>query len=139
MNRTYFYISMTTIVTAFVMMVVAIFWLIYPYKTIEFNKPEAVVETKQVARGDYLVYVIDYCKYTEKEANISRSFIDGLIYLTPDGIADVPKGCGEKRIQMYVPRNMPVGKYRIMQVRHYEVNPLRHIDIVYYTEEFEVL
>lgn len=115
------------------------FWLLYPYKTIEFNQPSARVETKQVERGGYLVYVIDYCKYTEKEANISRSFIDGLIYLTPDGISDVPKGCGEKRIQMYVPRNMPVGKYRIMQVRHYEVNPLRHIDIVYYTEEFEVL
>lgn len=119
--------------------IIVAFWLLYPYKTIEFNKPEAVVETKQVARGDYLVYVIDYCKYTEKEANISRSFVDGLIYLTPDGIADVPNGCGEKRIQMYVPRNMPTGKYRIMQVRHYEVNPLRHENVVYYTEEFEVL
>lgn len=139
MNKTYFYISITTIISAGVLLLLILYWLLYPYKTIEFKQPLAQVETKEVARGDYLVYILDYCKYTDVEAEINRSFVDGLIYLTPDGIADQPKGCGTARIQIYIPKSMPVGEYKIKQTRHYQLNPIRNESVIYYTEKFKVL
>lgn len=139
MNKIFFYISMTTIISAGVFLLIILFWLLYPYKTIEFNKPVAEVETKEVERGDYLIYILDYCKYTDVEAEISRSFVDGLVYLTPDGIADQEKGCGTARIQIYIPKSMPVGEYQIKQIRHYQLNPIREETAIYYTEKFKVL
>lgn len=115
------------------------FWLLYPYKLIEFNQPYATVTNKVISTGDFLEYTLDYCKYTKLDAEIHRSFIDGVIYLTTDGIADVKEGCGKQKIRMYVPRAMAEGKYRLLITREYHVNPIRTVTIRYLTEEFEVL
>lgn len=139
MNRIFYIVSMITITLAMGLLFLLFYWYFYPYRTIEFNQPLAKVEQTEVVRGEYLVYVLDYCKYTDVEAEISRSFVDGLIYLTPDGIADQPKGCGVARIQIYIPKSMPVGTYQIKQTRHYELNPLRVETVIYYTEKFKVL
>lgn len=133
------YISYGTIAVALLFTVVVFFWLLFPYKTIEFNTDVAKVQNKQVERGDYLYYEIDYCKYTDKEAKLTRSFVDGVKYDIPDGYSDVEKGCAVRVIQIYIPRGIGTGTYMIKQVRHYEVNPIRTIDVVHFTEQFEVI
>lgn len=133
------YISYVTIAVALLFTIVVFFWLLFPYKTIEFNTDVAKVQNKQVERGDYLYYEIDYCKYTDKEAKLTRSFIDGVKYDIPDGYSDVEKGCAVRVIQIYIPRGIGTGTYMIKQVRHYEVNPIRTIDVVHFTEQFEVI
>lgn len=133
------YISYVTIAVALLFTIVVFFWLLFPYKTIEFNTDVAKVHNKQVERGDYLYYEIDYCKYTDKEAKITRSFIDGVKYDIPDGYSDVEKGCAVRVIQIYIPKGIGTGTYMIKQVRHYEVNPIRTIDVVHFTEQFEVI
>lgn len=139
MKRLPYILSMIVLSITMVFLLTIIYWQLYPYKTIEFKHELAPVEQKEVERGDYLVYILDYCKYTDKEAEIARSFVDGLIYLTPDGIADQLEGCGVARVQIYIPRSMPVGEYQIKQVRHYQLNPIRTESVIYYSERFKVL
>lgn len=139
MKRLPYILSMIVLAIAMVFLLTIIYWQVYPYKTIEFKYELAPVEQKEVKRGEYLVYILDYCKYTDKEAQINRSFVDGLIYLTPDGIADQLGGCGVARVQIYIPKSMPVGEYQIKQTRHYQLNPIRTETVIYYTERFTVL
>jgi len=137
--KIFYIIAFTVIFVGVVIGVTFIFWLTYPYKTIEFNTEVAKVRNKQVERGEYLYYEIDYCKYTSKEAKLTRSFIDGVKYDIPDGYSDVEKGCAVKVIQIYIPKGIGTGTYMIKQVRHYQVNPIRAIDVAHFTEQFEVI
>jgi len=139
MKRLPYILSMIFLSLAGVFLLIIIYWTVYPYKTIEFNTDVAKVHNKQVERGEYLYYEIDYCKHTDKEAKLTRSFVDGVKYDIPDGYSDVEKGCAVKVIQIYIPKGIGTGTYMIKQVRHYQVNPIRTIDVVHFTEQFEVI
>ena len=133
-------ISYLVIVIALLFSVVIFYWLLFPYRTIEFNVLPHIVENKQVKSGEYLVYQVDYCKFTSVVPTISKYFADGLLYSTPETIATIKgKGCGKNRVQVYVPKGLPVGKYRMETIYRYQVNPLRSIDIKTTTEEFEII
>lgn len=139
MKRLPYILAMIFLSLAGVFLLTIIYWTVYPYRTIEFNTEVAKVHNKQVERGEYLYYEIDYCKYTDNEAKLTRSFIDGVKYDIPDGYSDVEKGCAVKVIQIYIPRGIGTGTYMIKQVRHYEVNPIKAIDVIHFTEQFEVI
>lgn len=133
-------ISYLVIVIALLFSVVVFFWLLFPYRVIEFNVLPHVIENKQVESGGYLIYEVDYCKFTNVVPIISKYFADGLLYSTPETIAIIKgKGCGKNRVQVYVPKGLPVGKYRLETIYRYQVNPLRTIDVKTTTEDFEII
>lgn len=116
------------------------YWLLYPYNPIEFKNLPHVVENKQVNSGDHLIYIVEYCKNSTVVPVASKYFTDGLIYAIPDTLATVKEvGCGQSRVQVYVPRALPKGKYFIEASYRYQVNPIRYIDVVTRTEQFEVI
>lgn len=128
-----------TITIALGLMLTFIYWLVYPYKTAEFKLPfEVMNENKIVMRGERLRYKIDYCKYTDQMPDVTKFFIDGVIYETPasPGLARI--GCNVDISDVYVPRAIPPGKYSLKIVARYKLNPIRTIEIVNYTEPFTV-
>lgn len=133
-------ISYLVIIIALLFSVVVFYWLLFPYRVIEFNVLPHVIENKQVKSGEYLIYEVDYCKFTKIVPIISKYFVDGLLYSTPETLATVKGvGCGKNRVQVYVPKALPLGKYRMETIYRYKVNPLRTIDVKTTTEDFEVV
>lgn len=128
------------LITAWLLILLCGFWLLYPYKTIEFNRPLGLIqnEDKTVKRGDRIRYLIDYCKYTNIMPEITKFFIDGVVYETPKTVGVASKGCGLQISDAYVPKAIPEGTYSLKIVATYKVNPIRTIKIVSQTEPFVV-
>lgn len=134
------YISYGTIIVALLFMVTVFYWLLFPYKPIEFPVLPHFVENKQVLSGEYLIYYVEYCKYSKVTPIADKTFNDGIIYSIPQVIATEKSiGCGTSKIQIYIPRGLPKGKYFIESTYRYKMNPLRTIDVKTKTEQFEVI
>lgn len=139
MNKVWQIFAWITINFTLGFLLLIIFWLVYPYKVIEFKQPIKIL-TPQVKRGEHLSYEVDYCKYSNHQPLITRTFIDGVIYQVPDGISKLnDKGCGVNTIQMYIPKALPTGKFYVEINYHYELNPVRKLDITVKTEQFEII
>lgn len=121
---------------------VFIFWWVYPYKTIEFKEMELPVlnENKQVHEGGNLLYQVDYIKYTDVGAYVSRQFVDGIIYNLPR-VKSSPKKAGEyiTIASLEIPHSLSTGKYYLQSEVCYKVNPIREICTTYRTEQFEIV
>jgi hypothetical protein len=111
----------------------------YPYKTADFQLPFKILnENKTVVRGDRLRYEITYCKYTTMHPDLTKFFIDGVIYETPKVPGVAEQGCRTEVADVYVPKAIPPGNYTLKTVAIYHVNPIRNIEIVNYTEQFTI-
>jgi hypothetical protein len=115
--------------------IVFLFWWVYPYKTIELNKPYRIIN-EVIKAGDILYYEVDYCKFTEASGRIDRQFIDGLIYTMPGVIATLPCGCHKFIQGITVPENLPPATYHLRVYSSYEVNPIRTITNQFDSETF---
>lgn len=84
-----------------------------------------------VEAGDYLEYVMDYCKnkeYQFTQAEVQNSFRDGVIYNVPIESGPLPAGCAKALFVLHVPA-IPEGRYHLEMLRTYSVNPLRKIEV----------
>jgi len=139
MNKKLWYIfSWLTILTALSLMSVVIFWLIYPYKIVEFKENTFTVLQKEVIQGGRLKYYVDYCKFTEKQPQTTRYFVDGVLYETPEISGGLDKGCYKIIRDIYIPKAIPKGNYKIKIVIKYKLNPIKSYEIVKYTEQFTI-
>jgi len=124
---------------ALFLIILCSYWYLYPFKTIEFKQPHLIQNLdNEVERGDRLRYLVDYCKYTNIQPEVTKYFIDGVIYETPKSTGVVEKGCGMVVSDVYVPKAIPEGTYTLKIVSRYKLNPLRTIDVVSLTEKFTV-
>jgi hypothetical protein len=138
MNKIFQYISYLTILASFILIGLLVFWCLYPYKPITFNEPHQVL-TKEVKRGEHLVYQVNYCKNTKSIPTITKIFVDGIIYAVPEIVAvDRETGCNIQQVQMYVPKALPDGEFYVKISYKYQVNPLRSITVVTQTEKFTI-
>lgn len=135
------YLSFLTLLVAFGFLLIFGFWQFYPYKTIEFkNVPFPIFnENKTIEQGGVLVYKTEFCKYTDLEAKVARSFVDEVVYLVPTDVGVRPKGCGEVMVELTIPNTLPPATYKLVIDYTYEVNPIRTISIHEETESFLVV
>ena len=134
--------TMSYFTLALVIATIIIFfrWAVNRYEPITFKRDEFQVLTPVVYQGEYLSFVIDYCKNTNVTTTVNTSYVDGIIYQTPDTPQPVfEEGCGVRNFLIYIPKALPAGKYYIQHNFHFQVNPIRSIDIQARTEMFEVL
>lgn len=127
------------LIMAFLMLVSVLFWLIYPYNVIEYKNDPFKTEETVIKRGEHIHFNIEYCKYINVGTTLTRSFEDGLVYSTPEIENNFDVGCANKRIAVYVPKAIPVGKYKIKHIFRFKVNPIRQMEYIKYTTEFEVI
>jgi len=116
------------------------YWLLYPYKVIQFNKVPFPVVNKIVHQGGILTYQTDYCKFNNIIPVSYKTFTDGIIYHIPSSyVLAKNKGCAKTFIDIEVPRTLPVGNYVLDILYIYQVNPIRTVNVDVKTENFEVV
>ena len=64
--------------------------------------------------------------------------VDGVIYELSDSVGAVEKGCRVTKIDVWIPHSIPPGNYRMEFVARYQVNPIRVIQYINYSEPFTV-
>lgn len=128
-----------SLIVSFAILLLFLFWWIYPYKTIEVSKQPYPVLTPTVQQGEMMMYQIDYCKYTEAIATVSKSFVDGIVYAIPENSLNLPKGCDSRTTSIIVPKSLPPGNYYLRILGSYKINPIRVITVEYVTEHFDVV
>ncbi len=142
-DKTRKYLQWTSYFTLFLMflsLIVYYYWNLKPYTPIVFNSAVFQVEEKQVVQGGYLTYTIDYCKENDLIPHLTRTFIDGIVYTTPDEPQPfLEEGCHQEKFFIYIPKALPPGNYVIKQTYTFQVNPIRKIDIYTETEPFKVV
>ena len=133
-------IAYLTLFLAFILVCFLSFWVLYPYKPIEFKNDKFKVNVCEVTRGSYVTYFVSYCKNSDVTPVVTRTFVDGIIYTMPqDPQPCLKKGCHDVKFFIYVPKALPEGTYSIKSTYSFKVNPIRKIDIYGETVEFEVI
>jgi hypothetical protein len=140
-NKVLQYISWLTILVALALLFILGYWLFYPYKPMILNEGTGTVLNKDkiVSVNEDILFKLNYCKEIPVGAEITTSFVDGVIYNTTPIISNLPVGCEEKIIQVYVPSALPSGEFNVRQVLRYKINPIRKIDVIITSEKFTVI
>lgn len=134
------YLAFLSLFITAIMVFTIIYWLLYPYKPIEFMDGDFKTNSEFILQGGYLSYTIEYCKDNDLIPEVSTSYVDGIIYTTPrDPQAFYPSGCHIKNFLIYIPKALPAGSYYIDQVFTFQVNPIREVIVEAKTEMFEVI
>jgi hypothetical protein len=120
-----------------ILMLLVGFWVFYPYKVMDFHSPYKMERTSYI-QGDETFYIVDYCKYTDKMPTIQKEFVDGLVFTAESPQAFLTEGCRKQEVPLLIPHTLPSGKYRLKISTQYQMNPIRSIDYVNYSEWFTV-
>lgn len=140
-QRIFNLIGWLTILTLACLIAILGYWYLVPINPIKFNNLPHKVESKEIKSGGYLVYDVDYCKYTKDIPMVSRTFVDGLSYPLYENrpATEKPMGCNVNRVQIYVPKGLPLGEYFLKTTFHYRLNPIRWLDVTTETERFLIV
>lgn len=130
---------MITLAITVVMLCYVIFYLAFPFKTIEYQQQPAKILTPVVKAGENVKYELSYCRYIKTHAKVSRQFIDGVIYTTPSFEQTLPTGCHKIIMAVRVPPTLNSDTYKLRVLVNFEINKLRTIEKSFETEEFEVV
>lgn len=130
---------MSTLLVTMAMIGYVIFYLTYPFKGLVVNESPVSVIQHEIKAGDQLEYELDYCRFSDRHAQTTRQFIDGVIYTTPtlETIADT--GCHVKKYAVLVPETLNGGTYHLRVIVDVEINKLRSVQTVFITEDFRII
>ena len=144
MNKAVKYLSTIVLSAMFILILFNTYQNFYPFKTIEYYDMPAKVDTVQLRAGETLVYHVNYCKFTDKSAEVTRQLIgrddnpEGAtvtqIQILP---SNVPPGCKNVTGKTLIPANTLPGHYYMKTTGKYHVH--RDIEKTWQTQEFEVL
>ena len=120
-------------------MLILIFWMLYPYRIIEFKNEPFPIEAKTVEQGGLLNYTVSYCKFEAIGATVTKIFTDGILYTMPAIETNRPVGCDSNLVYVKVPPELPKGKYTLTSIYRFKPNPVRTVDYVVHTEDFYII
>ena len=126
-----------TLASAFILVALCTFWLLAPYRTIEFKGDYQTAKTSY-KQGDKTYYNVNYCKYTSAPVSIVKEFTDGLVFTVDSPRPILPLGCREMQVPMTIPDSLPAGTYRLRNTITYHVNPIRDETVIHYSNWFTV-
>jgi hypothetical protein len=137
-------LSSVTVVAIVVLMALLGYWSFYPYNPIDtYPDPFKIIYPTDgvVTQGGYLTYEFEYDKYSDVLPEIQRQFVDGLIFNVAGSSQPTvtAKGHGTAQVQVYVPETLPPGEYQLKITATYQVNPIRKVQQIDFTEEFKVI
>jgi hypothetical protein len=129
-----------TIACFFALTLLLSYWLLYPYKPIEFKNTPFPVFNSPIHRGEQLVLVVNYNKRTNLPAEVASQFMNDVVVSVPSVIRNLPSGSHvTKVVDVAVPFCLTSDKYFLRQTLTYKVNPIREIVVVVDSQPFEVL
>jgi hypothetical protein len=134
------YTSWVILIMAVSLMLLFGFLLFYPFNPATFYKGSFQTSKQQYHRGEILDWTLKYNKHYAIPCQVTRMFIDGIIYQLPTVITNNP--VGEQNFvnrTLKIPEELPPGHYRMRTVLIYKVNPFRDISYTFDTNMFEIL
>lgn len=114
------------------------YWAFAPQVVLDGSDWRLHVLTPVVAPGDDLVYTVHVCKLKPLMSVWSRQIIDTVEWSLPDERTSLPLGCGTHTLFQQVPQVLVDGKYRLVIVVSYPINPLRTSVYRFESDPFEV-
>jgi len=134
------YMTLVTVILTVVLIAYVLCLLYYPAKTLVVkNAPMPIIGSKTLKAGEYVTYRYDYCKYYDHPLSIQRDFVDGVIYKTEPGFAQLEPGCHVADVRVIIPDTLPAGEYKIRNITQVVINQLRTDTVLYETEKFNVI
>lgn len=119
-------------------LLLTIYWLFAPYKTVDYDG-EYKMQSDVVTQGQMTAYQVKYCKYTDKKPELSKYFVDGIVFKAEEARSEFVKGCHTSLISLKIPSTLPPGRYQLRTVATYKLNPIRTKDNTNYTGWFTVV
>ena len=144
-RKIWYTFSSIVIVFAAGFILLAIFWMVYPYKTAEIKTPVPILnENNEIARGDTVLLKVVVTKYTDvaPERDELITCDDGSItFINPGDTTNLPPGTytftNDKNT---LPEKLVVGAVCKYHFRYsYRVNPIREINKEWDSEPFTVV
>ena len=133
------YASWATLITAFVVLWICIYWLVYPYKTVTFHNLPFPVDQKIYKPGECLRIYTEYTRYTDIQSIAVIRFTDGITFtMLPMVFQKSPGTYKGYSLTVRIPDVLPPGRYFLDVNFTYEMNPLRDIVVNARTQEFTV-
>ena len=139
MTKYQYHFSLGALIFIGLFVAVISYWLLWPYRVLEIKNNPVPVNKKTVMAGDDITYTLDFCRYTDKPAIVTRQFIDGVVYTTPSITVLDKVRCGQRNTLVTVPRTLSADTYHMNVIVQIEVNPIRTVTYSFQTQEFEVL
>ena len=90
--------------------------------------------------NDVVILDIDYCKNTEKQADVRTSYVSETreIFM-PITREQYDKGCFRQDIPIIIPKDLPADTYRLKFVATYNLNPLKqNVQVTFESQEFTI-
>lgn len=146
-TKAFYFLSMVALLGLIVMVVYSTYQALYPFKTIEVHNSPYPVVTPLVKAGGIFTYYVDYCRFTNIQASVSRSLVgidnlgNPLIIPLPGSINSTPIGCYKTNvsIRLIIPNATPPGIYHMVITPSYVVNSHQTQTRTYQTQSFEIL
>lgn len=117
------------------------YWLLRPYHVFDVFPEHPAVVSSTVVQGGVLQIQAPGCKRLDVSGKIVRTFVDGILYATPEIATNRPIGCRDQSevVLVPIPKSLPPGTYRLDQEFSYRVNPVRTVTYRNVTSEFTVV
>lgn len=101
------------------------------------NKDHTIKELETISTK------VDYCVYKQVPSTTTRKFLEvddqRVFFLSTTESAGAKVGCGSVVNNTFeIPSSIPAGKYRLILVSSFRVNPLKTVTVQYQTEVFWV-
>lgn len=138
MNRPVQYISWITLIAAILLIVLAAYWLFYPYQLAEVKSPYKVLNNPVVA-GENMRFMIEFDKHVDLNATISRQLVNDVTITYPSVVTNTRAGHHEYIVELPTPEYVDEGEYIFKHTACYHVNPLRTICLDYESEVFQII
>lgn len=105
-----------------------LFWSFYPYVVTKYTS-QLLTERTEYTQGDDTFYRVSYCKYMDLKPEVSKHFVDGLIFNAEQTSANLEMGCSGQAVYLHIPSTLPPGNYHIEIELKYQVNPIRTVTV----------
>jgi len=130
-------LSFLTLIFVFGFILVMGYWSLRPYKPLTINNEKLL--TKEISRGQHLKVNVDYCKSMAIPSTMYVTFLDGVVYNTIPVSSNLPTGCHNITLQIYIPKALVLGEMKVRVLYRYQVNPIRIVDIERTSETFIII
>ncbi len=134
------WVCRTLISALLIMYCVVTYWLFWPYTPFVIDGPIRVTNlNRQVVVGEYLDYEKDVEKKLPVPATIYKWLMNDYVIAYTPITGNIPVGKRTMRVKLKIPQSAEPGIYKFKWEGHYQVNPIRTVIVIGWSEPFEVV
>ena len=135
-NKLGIIMSLTIMLSFFFMMVLFLYWLIWPVDVLEVERPLVILN--EPAAGCNIILQFDFNKKMDIIGDATIKLVNDYIITLSEKTVSQQIGVNHKKLIYTIPPNTPPGKYYMDFAVTYKVNPIRQVVERFSSEQFEI-